>query len=461
MIVNNQKDKYLSKPSEYLLFLNSLKIAIEFEEIIQIDSHHSQSMIGWFGISSLICLNNQGEIYDLDIRYAWGTEIFRQNLVDYGWDEITLLHKKNPNESNRHKLIIYLCEASTKLSYQQKLEQVAEQFVITPYWKTIHHLYLHLPVAHPFVLPNISELPVYQVAQEYLSNIDSLSTENKEKHIEKVLFLPPNSNRKAEGGLRTKGKFKFPSATDGLLSVITVVFNGDKYIEQAIQSVINQSRKNLEYIIIDGSSNDRTVDIIKKYEDYIDYWVSEPDRGLYHAMNKGIRVSHGTHILFINSDDLVFNWQSLDIRLNKVNILRSILIYLQKDDVVVKRIPGKINKDENSNIVRCPVGHQGFIGMNKSTDTFDENYKLIADRLLMYRKLNKEPSEINKIVIAISRDGGISSENNFAILSEIMHRLFLDSSIKSWLYFIQLWLYCFFREIAKMVGLVKMKRKYF
>lgn len=93
-----------------------------------------------------------------------------------------------------------------------------------------------------------------------------------------------------------------------LVSIITVVFNGEKHLEQTIQSVINQTYKNIEYIIIDGNSKDGTVNIIKKYEKHINYWVSEPDKGLYDAMNKGIIKANGKLIGMINSDD----WYELD-----------------------------------------------------------------------------------------------------------------------------------------------------
>ena len=88
-----------------------------------------------------------------------------------------------------------------------------------------------------------------------------------------------------------------------LISLITVVYNGEQYLEQTIQSVINQTYKNFEYIIIDGGSTDGTLDIIKQYEKYITNWVSEPDKGLYDAMNKGIGMANGELIGMINSDD--------------------------------------------------------------------------------------------------------------------------------------------------------------
>lgn len=89
-----------------------------------------------------------------------------------------------------------------------------------------------------------------------------------------------------------------------LVTVITAVFNCHQHIEQAILSVINQSYNDIEYIIVDGGSTDGTVDIIKKYESRIDYWVSEQDNGVYDAWNKGIVLSHGKWISFLGADDV-------------------------------------------------------------------------------------------------------------------------------------------------------------
>lgn len=86
-------------------------------------------------------------------------------------------------------------------------------------------------------------------------------------------------------------------------SVITVCFNAAKTIEKAIMSVLNQDYENLEYIIIDGNSTDGTQHIIEKYTSKIDKWISEPDRGIYDAMNKGIRLATGDILSFLNADD--------------------------------------------------------------------------------------------------------------------------------------------------------------
>ena len=88
------------------------------------------------------------------------------------------------------------------------------------------------------------------------------------------------------------------------ISIITVCFNSSKTIEKTFQSILNQTYTNIEYIVIDGGSSDSTLDIVKKYKKSIDRFVSEPDKGLYDAMNKGIKLASGDIVGILNSDDI-------------------------------------------------------------------------------------------------------------------------------------------------------------
>ena len=99
--------------------------------------------------------------------------------------------------------------------------------------------------------------------------------------------LPMSGDRKGQGGLRARGYFKTTHQDKPLITVVTVVYNGREHLEDTISSVISQAYDNIEYIIIDGGSTEGTLDLIRAYDDCIDYWVSEPDDGLYDAMNKG------------------------------------------------------------------------------------------------------------------------------------------------------------------------------
>jgi glycosyltransferase involved in cell wall biosynthesis len=106
------------------------------------------------------------------------------------------------------------------------------------------------------------------------------------------------------------------------ISVVTPSFNQGRYLEQTILSVLNQGYPNLEYIIVDGGSTDNSVEIIKRYEDRISYWVSEPDKGMYHALQKGLQRSTGEIMGWLNSDDMLHR-----------NALYSVAEILQLKDV--------------------------------------------------------------------------------------------------------------------------------
>jgi len=96
------------------------------------------------------------------------------------------------------------------------------------------------------------------------------------------------------------------------LSIITVNFNDAKGLERTIKSVISQTFHDYEFIIIDGGSTDGSVDIIKKYEIYVNYWVSESDKGIYSGMNKGVAQAHGTYCNFMNSGDCYYKDSTLE-----------------------------------------------------------------------------------------------------------------------------------------------------
>lgn len=97
-------------------------------------------------------------------------------------------------------------------------------------------------------------------------------------------------------------------------SIITVTYNAAKVLEDTIQSIVTQTYKNLEYIIVDGGSTDETLDIIHKYQEHITTVISEPDQGLYDAMNKGIKLATGDYLCFLNAgdglheDDTLLQW---------------------------------------------------------------------------------------------------------------------------------------------------------
>lgn len=147
-----------------------------------------------------------------------------------------------------------------------------------------------------------------------------------EDHFETISFLPEGQGRKGDGGLRTKGYFKKSSEEKPLITIITIVYNGEAQLEETILSVINQTYDTVEYIIIDGGSTDRTLDIVRKYEQAIDYWVSEKDDGIYDAMNKGISACKGEVIGILHA--------GTKLQLKALESINEIIIKGERDSII-------------------------------------------------------------------------------------------------------------------------------
>jgi len=130
-----------------------------------------------------------------------------------------------------------------------------------------------------------------------MNNILTPDTDNPITDNKTINNFPNRTTRKSVPEFAPDGK-PWPK-----ISIVTVSFNMVDYIEDTILSVISQEYPNLEYIVIDGGSKDGTVDIIKKYEQWITYWISEPDSGMYDAINKGFKHATGEIMAYINSDD--------------------------------------------------------------------------------------------------------------------------------------------------------------
>ncbi len=207
------------------------------------------------------------------------------------------------------------------------------------------------------------------------------------------------------------------------ISIITVVLNDKKHIERTIQSVIYQTFRDIEYIIIDGQSTDGTLDIIKKYEKQISRLISEPDKGLYDAMNKGLRLASGEYVLFLNSGDRLFDNQTLE----KIFQLPQADVYYGDAQIVdeqgnVKglrrlRPPENLSwKDLRRGMI---VSHQAFIARRKLCPPFDLQYRYSADYDWMIKVLKKASNIVNtKMIIVKYLDGGLTKKNLMKSLKE-------------------------------------------
>ncbi len=211
------------------------------------------------------------------------------------------------------------------------------------------------------------------------------------------------------------------------VSIVTVSMNAVRFLERTIQSVINQNYSNIEYIIIDGKSTDNTVDLIRKYVDSIDRWVSEKDDGLYDAMNKGIAISSGEWIFFMNAGDVFYSDNTLFEFFSDSNIEDYDIIY--GDNYIVDSSfkpvrylkSGKLN--EKTIKKGMPVSHQSVFVKREKCPFYNIEYKLKAEYNWFIDILFNTPKQnilyINKPVIKYPL-GGVGHQRYWDNLKEYM-----------------------------------------
>jgi glycosyltransferase involved in cell wall biosynthesis len=218
------------------------------------------------------------------------------------------------------------------------------------------------------------------------------------------------------------------SNSNPLISVVTVVFNGENHIERTIKSVINQKYDNVEYIVIDGGSVDGTVDIIKKYDKQIDFWISENDAGIYDAMNKGIKMSNGDFVNFMNasdefSDEYVLDKVVSDIKSKPVwpdILIGYASIYSQDRRYITLLKPLRFSKLSLNIFNTRALCHQAiFVNKNKLL-YYNADYKIRGD-LNWYYDLLRNVNRKNILTVHKSvcnyHLGGVSNEsikNNYS-----------------------------------------------
>lgn len=265
-----------------------------------------------------------------------------------------------------------------------------------------------------------------------LTNVEPVNARLDGHKFESVLTLPNNLDRVYEGGLRTRGKFKRRFKGRPLFTVITVVLNRKDYLEETIMSVLSQTYDNVEYIIIDGGSTDGSLDIIKKYEKCIDYCVSEPDRGIYHAMNKGIILAQGEIIAILNSDD-TFKTFSLEkvvqiasgIKQNDFLIHGKIAIYNSKQTYIGERYPKKI---PGYYLFSTPFKHPAMFvskDLYQKVGLYDEDCGLASDYDMMLR-IKKSGSKnifIDTVLTNVNLVGISTSKQRNASIEELRYIL--------------------------------------
>lgn len=208
-----------------------------------------------------------------------------------------------------------------------------------------------------------------------------------------------------------------------LVSIITVTFNAEADLEKCIKSVISQTYTNIEFIIIDGGSTDGTLDIIEKYKKNISYSISEKDKGIYDAWNKGVSVANGEWIAFLGSDD-VYLENAIENYINHLNTIKN-----QHVDIISSRVRlvndngdklRIIGKKWNWKIFRrymC-IAHVGSMHSKayfNQYGSYNLNYKIVGDYEMLLRAKSKLKAEFIDTITVEMKIGGISNNDNKAI----------------------------------------------
>ncbi|MGG1518919.1 glycosyltransferase family 2 protein [Paenibacillus oryzisoli] len=224
-----------------------------------------------------------------------------------------------------------------------------------------------------------------------------------------------------------------------IFSIIMATYNSEKYIEVAIQSVVNQSFDKYELIIVDGGSSDKTLEIVAKYANHINKTVSERDHGIYDAFNKGVRMAEGEFIYFLNSDDYFYDNQVLAVVAEKIASSDFDFVYGLVEGI-----------DENLNF-RYTTGkpmtiedfkagqtypHQGFFARRSLFEeygSFDEKYVIVADLDFMIKCFLDEKKTslyIDKIITCF-RLGGTSNDYSSRQQTILEAEIVLDKHFKT------------------------------
>jgi glycosyltransferase involved in cell wall biosynthesis len=224
------------------------------------------------------------------------------------------------------------------------------------------------------------------------------------------------------------------------ISIITVCYNSEATIEETIKSVQAQTYKNFEYIIIDGNSKDSTTDIIRSYPDVVSEFISEPDAGLYDAMNKGITKAKGDYIGILNSDDTFFEPETIE----------KVAKFLQETDVdactgdIIQHNNGKLVRKYSSKNWQPDKLKIGFMPPHpslffkaelfKKFGVYTLGYKIASDYELIIRYFLKHEIlwKYSGITTTSMSVGGASSSgiSSYRIITKEVDKAFKDNNIK-------------------------------
>lgn len=217
--------------------------------------------------------------------------------------------------------------------------------------------------------------------------------------------------------------------------MVTVCYNSAQTLERTILGVIGQTYSNVEYIIIDGGSTDGTLDIIENYADRISFWCSEPDDGIYDAMNKGIARATGEWIHLLNSDDIYADAAALANIVGLLDPARTnyFSMILEKTDGSRELLEFPFAKWKL--YVSAFLPHPGLVVSREQyarVGLYETKYRIAADHDFILRMLRAYPAKFEPAPFVVMRQGGRSSQNLLQTCREFM-KVTIDHGLPTWL----------------------------
>ena len=254
------------------------------------------------------------------------------------------------------------------------------------------------------------------------------------------------------------------------LSIITINFNNRDGLQRTIDSVICQTWRDFEWIVIDGGSTDGSRELIEKYQDHFAYWCSEPDKGVYNAMNKGIKKSKGEYLQFLNSGDCLYN----------SDVLQKVFGKERKADILYgyMLVNGK-NVFANKAMMKPVLYWNDFIGntlphqstfikkaMFENYGYYDESYKIVADAKLFIKSIVWEKASYEFIPekISLFEGGGISDskvlydERDIRLRNEMFPKMVVDDYYLID-FFRRIWKHTLLRKVFSLLLIIADKKE--
>lgn len=365
---------------------------------------------------------------DAEPRFKCAADFFTVSWWDGCMEELVLVYEALKDEQSRTLFLNLVVSIETEntttsevnASLEVENEEMKENLLfLKNELKTAHYNVFSLVQSNaPFNAEQSLQHAKRQAQQSQVKNDTTqkniVSTEPQctpENHCNRFLRYPDNTGKRvAEGGMRMYGQFKKSLPGKPLVTVVTTVRNCVEHVRQAMCSVMSQTYENIEYIVIDALSTDGTLDIIKQLKSRIDYYISEPDSGVYAGMNKGISLASGEYVMLLNGDDY-YRPDAVESLVNEVlrtkaDIVAGNLEYLSP----TKKQIWKACHDVRI-FIQCTCFHGAMLvarNCYNRNGLYREDYKIISDWVWMVEANKREKFNILDKLISTFRAGGLS-----------------------------------------------------